>query len=720
MRRCWASTWLSHTRAMPRTATATAESRATQTGLPRRWRKLPGGPRILLELTAGAGTSVGGSFEELASIMAAVAKPHRGRLGVCFDTCHAWVAGMDLQGDFEGVWQRAEDTFGVHRIELFHLNDAKTPFGSRLDRHENIGEGTMGLAPFRQLMNAERFRECPQDPGDAEGRRPGNGGPQEPGGSAGSSGRRIRGGGYGSRPPVAGNRPPAQAHLSLDKTESGIPNRAVLAFAQFAVYSNRAPGNSSLLRTKNADTPGQGGAPGPMPTRRVVAVMLLVAGLAGCGGGSATEPVPFAATALSVSPRSASLPFFGDTLSFSASITDRSGTAVVGTVTWSSGAPEVFSVTSSGFVTGLSDGIGILRATFGDLSDSAFVTVAPAVSQFVSRVEHDVEEDDLAGISAAIARDGEMLWARAFGWADREREIPAARETIYKVGSISKTITASLMAVLVDDGAVALDTPLEQLVPEIQTIANRPPSTPVEYPMLRHLANHTSGLPNRPDDPEANDGPISVWKTKLLAAIPTLRYRTRPGSDYHYSNVGYSLLGLALERAADRDFVEQVHARIFQPTGMTSSTYLVDASQQDRLATGYYNRPGRAVEIARHQDGGYTVPGGGAYSTVDDLVRLAAELMGRGGGLFSEVSRSQMFSVQTPGGGATGAGFGIFLSAEGDRLFAHHGGTVPGYRAYLIFEPATGLTIVLLRNSRWGRTDLPATGRWLISNLPGA
>ncbi len=122
----------------------------------------PGGPRVLLELTAGAGTSVGGSFEELASIIAAVAEPHCDRLGVCFDTCHAWVAGMDLRDDFEGVWRRADDTFGVHRIELFHLNDAKTAFGSRLDRHENIGEGTMGLEPFRQLMTAERFRTVPK------------------------------------------------------------------------------------------------------------------------------------------------------------------------------------------------------------------------------------------------------------------------------------------------------------------------------------------------------------------------------------------------------------------------------------------------------------------------------------------------------------------------------------------------------------------------------
>jgi len=122
----------------------------------------PGGPRVLLELTAGAGTSVGGSFEELKRIIDDIPEPHRARLGVCFDTCHAWVAGLDLRGDFEGVWHRADDTFGIHRIELFHLNDAKTPFGSRLDRHENIGEGTMGLAPFRQLMNSERFHKVPK------------------------------------------------------------------------------------------------------------------------------------------------------------------------------------------------------------------------------------------------------------------------------------------------------------------------------------------------------------------------------------------------------------------------------------------------------------------------------------------------------------------------------------------------------------------------------
>ena len=261
--------------------------------------------------------------------------------------------------------------------------------------------------------------------------------------------------------------------------------------------------------------------------------------------------------------------------------------------------------------------------------------MAPVVSQFARQLAHDVQQDDLAGITAAIARDGEVLWSRAFGWADRERQVPAARETIYKVGSISKTVTAALMATLVDEGMVSLSTPLEELVPEIGDIGDRPADANPALPMLRHVANHTSGLPDVPELPDASIGHVSIWKSKLLASIPTLRYRTRPGTEYHYSNVGYALLGLALDRAGNQDFVEQVRMRIFEPMGMTSSTYLIDANLRARLATGYYNRPGRPVNteypLRQHANSGYRVPGGGAYSTVDDLARLAAGVMGRGG-----------------------------------------------------------------------------------------
>jgi deoxyribonuclease IV len=119
-------------------------------------------PRILLELTAGGGTSVGGTFEELARIIEAIPSAYRYRIGVCVDTCHAWSAGYDLEGDYEGVWGRFDDLIGLERLGLFHFNDSKTPFASHNDRHEHIGKGSLGPEPFRKILLDERFTDIPK------------------------------------------------------------------------------------------------------------------------------------------------------------------------------------------------------------------------------------------------------------------------------------------------------------------------------------------------------------------------------------------------------------------------------------------------------------------------------------------------------------------------------------------------------------------------------
>jgi deoxyribonuclease IV len=124
--------------------------------------EVEGSTRVLLELTAGSGTSVGGSFEALATILEAVPERHAARLGVCFDTCHAYSAGYDLVGDFEGVWAAFDDVLGPERLALFHLNDSRHPLGSRKDRHQHIGEGTLGEEPFRRIMTDPRFRDVPK------------------------------------------------------------------------------------------------------------------------------------------------------------------------------------------------------------------------------------------------------------------------------------------------------------------------------------------------------------------------------------------------------------------------------------------------------------------------------------------------------------------------------------------------------------------------------
>ena len=131
-------------------------------GITRALSEVPGRVRVLLELTSGSGTTVGSTFERLAGIIERIPAELRGRAGVCFDTCHAYSAGYDLVGDYDGVWARFSDVIGIDRLGLIHLNDSRYPFASRRDRHEHIGEGSLGDAPFRRLMTDDRLATIPK------------------------------------------------------------------------------------------------------------------------------------------------------------------------------------------------------------------------------------------------------------------------------------------------------------------------------------------------------------------------------------------------------------------------------------------------------------------------------------------------------------------------------------------------------------------------------
>jgi deoxyribonuclease-4 len=121
------------------------------------------GPTVLcLETTAGSGTALGATFEELAEIIERIDVAQRHRVGICVDTCHVYSAGYDLNADYEGVFARLEDTVGRNRLRVMHLNDSKTPFDSHRDRHELIGEGSLGETPFRRIMTDERLANVPK------------------------------------------------------------------------------------------------------------------------------------------------------------------------------------------------------------------------------------------------------------------------------------------------------------------------------------------------------------------------------------------------------------------------------------------------------------------------------------------------------------------------------------------------------------------------------
>ncbi len=131
-------------------------------GVTRCLEAVEGPTRVLLELTAGSGTTVGASFENLRAILDHIPDEQQDRVGICFDTCHAYSAGYDLVNDYDGVWEAFDEVLGLDRLGLIHMNDSKHPFDSRKDRHEEIGEGTLGDEPFRRIVNDPRLREVPK------------------------------------------------------------------------------------------------------------------------------------------------------------------------------------------------------------------------------------------------------------------------------------------------------------------------------------------------------------------------------------------------------------------------------------------------------------------------------------------------------------------------------------------------------------------------------
>ena len=125
--------------------------------------KVPGKAKLLVETTAGQGDNLGWRFEHVAEIRGRLPAKARRRTGACVDTCHVFAAGYDITTEkgYHRTMDELDATIGIENVHAFHLNDSRSPLGCRVDRHEHIGRGAMGLAPFRFLVNDTRFAEKP-------------------------------------------------------------------------------------------------------------------------------------------------------------------------------------------------------------------------------------------------------------------------------------------------------------------------------------------------------------------------------------------------------------------------------------------------------------------------------------------------------------------------------------------------------------------------------
>lgn len=344
---------------------------------------------------------------------------------------------------------------------------------------------------------------------------------------------------------------------------------------------------------------------------------------------------------------------------------------------------------------------------------ASLLTASPALAQFTpfqraiadfdAEVAAAVAEDAAGAVSVAVFRGDEVIWTKGWGWADIEDGVAATEATIGRTGSISKSFTAVLMAQLAERGVIDLDGPVAEHLPEIRGLADPPAGVDPGAITFRQLASHTAGLEREPGLEGAASGPIQRWEDKVLASIPTTGFRTPPGTEYAYSNIGFGMLGLALQRAAGVPFMELMETLIFRPLGLDDTFFVLERPEHIlRMSVGYA-RDRRTGEVSaeratfEHFGRGYKVPNGGVYSTVEDLATFAAALMGETDvEILGEASRRAMLTPQAP---ADTYGLGFSVRTEEGVTLTGHGGSVAGYNAQLVFDPSSTLGVAVLRTT---------------------
>ena len=339
---------------------------------------------------------------------------------------------------------------------------------------------------------------------------------------------------------------------------------------------------------------------------------------------------------------------------------------------------------------------------------SSLPEVAAAASAEVRRV---IEEDGRGGAAFGIVVAGETVVAEGFGFADTESQTPARADHLYRIGSITKPVTAMAMLRLVHLEKARFGDPVTEFVPELAEVENPYSWTP--GPSIFQLATMTGGLAREPRNlPRYLVGAPRDWLDTALRALAEVSFEYEPGTRYQYSNIGYAMLGAAVERAAGEPFMDHVRDNLLAPLGMDSSTFFPVPQLEERIAEGVTVTDDGGLDAEtparEHAGRGYKVPNGALYSTVEDLGLFLRFLTGTEGEPFdavipASVRQDNLTKAFATGDLASGYGFGFMArrlaDAEGNPFTAYgHGGSVAGYRAAAWIEPETDAAVILLRN----------------------
>ncbi len=293
-------------------------------------------------------------------------------------------------------------------------------------------------------------------------------------------------------------------------------------------------------------------------------------------------------------------------------------------------------------------------------------------------------------IAVAVLRGRDTLLLRGYGLADRERKLPATPNTVYEIASLTKQITASAIMRLVEQGKLHLNDDIGQWIPQLPLKNN--------HVTVQQLLNHTSGIHNYTADP-GFDSRLSVAAPHevVLQWIAAHPFDFAPGTKMSYSNTGYTVLGMIIEKVSGLSFAVFVEQEFFGPLGLRHTKYCDSHPTDSTIARGYR---GRDSGYVRTPDINMEIPfaAGSVCSTAADFATWErAFLEGR---VVSSASIRRMTTSDTlRDGTASNYGFGLELGHLGDYAAFTHGGGITGFESAEIVLPRDSVVVVVFTNT---------------------
>jgi len=307
-----------------------------------------------------------------------------------------------------------------------------------------------------------------------------------------------------------------------------------------------------------------------------------------------------------------------------------------------------------------------------------------------------------------VMKEGQVLYARGFGLASLELKVPNAPGLVYRIGSVTKQFTAAAILTLVEDGKVALDAPISRYLDGLPE-AWRPAT-------VQQLLTHTSGIPSYTDYREY--GAHMREDLPGLKLLETLVWTKpmdfAPGTKWHYSNSGYYLLGLIVEKASGKAYADYLQARFFDPLGLAHTRFGTETDLIPGMTSGYSDgKPSAYLSMTQPYAAGSLV------STTEDLARWTTALHA-GKVVKPESLRLMTTPVKTTDGKEHPYGFGLmFRESQGHRLVGHGGG-INGFVCHLEADPALKTVAVILCNSDGPKVGPDYLGRRLLALAAGS